>query len=218
MAQFEVSKTNQVRQLKEKARYDEAAVHQILDAGLVAQVGFIEDGAPLVVPMMYGRDGNRLFLHGARKARVIRMLEATPKVCVNVTLLDGIVYARSLFNSSMNYRSVTVHGAARLIEGAARLHALNVISDHVMPGRREEVRDSHENEVLMTGVIELTIEQAAAKISAGPPDDEEADYAAEVWAGVMPLRLKPGALIRDPALPEGILPTPKMQSQTSRVF
>jgi len=218
MAQFEVSKTNQVRQLREKARYDEASVHQILDAGLVAQVGFIEDAAPLVVPMMYGRDGNRLFLHGARKARVVRMLEATPKVCVNVTLLDGIVYARSLFNSSMNYRSVTVHGAARLIEGEAKLHALNVISDHAMPGRREEVRDSHENEVLMTGVIELTIEHAAAKISAGPPDDEEADYASEVWAGVMPLRLKPGALIRDPKLPESILPTPRMQHQTGRVF
>ena len=218
MAQFEVSKTNQVRQLREKARYDEASVHQILDAGLVAQVGFIEDAAPLVVPMTYGRDGNRLFLHGARKARVVRMLEATPKVCVNVTLLDGIVYARSLFNSSMNYRSVTVHGAARLIEGEAKLHALNVISDHAMPGRREEVRDSHENEVLMTGVIELTIEHAAAKISAGPPEDEEADYASEVWAGVMPLRLKPGALIRDPKLPESILPTPRMQHQTGRVF
>ena len=218
MAQFEVSKTNQVRQLREKARYDEASVHQILDAGLVAQVGFIEDAAPLVVPMTYGRDGNRLFLHGARKARVVRMLEATPKVCVNVTLLDGIVYARSLFNSSMNYRSVTVHGAARLIEGEAKLHALNVISDHAMPGRREEVRDSHESEVLMTGVIELTIEHAAAKISAGPPDDEEADYASEVWAGVMPLRLKPGALIRDPKLPESILPTPRMQHQTGRVF
>ena len=218
MAQFEVSKTNQVRQLREKADYDEEAIHQILDAGLVAQVGFIEDGAPLVVPMMYGRDGNRLFLHGARKARVIRMLEATPQVCVNVTLLDGIVYARSLFNSSMNYRSVTVHGAARLIEGEAKLHALNVISDHAMPGRREEVRNSHDNEVLMTGVIELTIEHAAAKISAGPPDDEEADYASEVWAGVMPLRLKPGALIRDPKLPESILPTPRMQHQTGRVF
>ena len=218
MAQFEVSKTNQVRQLREKARYDEASVHQILDAGLVAQVGFIEDAAPLVVPMTYGRDGNRLFLHGARKARVVRMLEATPKVCVNVTLLDGIVYARSLFNSSMNYRSVTVHGAARLIEGEAKLHALNVISDHAMPGRREEVRDSHESEVLMTGVIELTIEHAAAKISAGPPDDEEADYASEVWAGVMPLRLKPGALIRDPKLSESILPTPRMQHQTGRVF
>ena len=218
MAQFEVSKTNQVRQLREKARYDEASVHQILDAGLVAQVGFIEDAAPLVVPMTYGRDGNRLFLHGARKARVVRMLEATPKVCVNVTLLDGIVYARSLFNSSMNYRSVTVHGAARLIEGEAKLHALNVISDHAMPGRREEVRDSHESEVLMTGVIELTIEHAAAKISAGPPEDEEADYASEVWAGVMPLRLKPGALIRDPKLSESILPTPRMQHQTGRVF
>ena len=104
---FEISQTNRVRQLSEKAQYDEASVHAILDAGLVAQVAFIQEGKPVVVPMIYGRDGNRLYLHGARKARVVRMLEAGPSVCLNVTLLDGIVYARSLFNSSMNYRSVT---------------------------------------------------------------------------------------------------------------
>ena len=132
---FEISPTNRVRQLSEKAQYDEASVHAILDAGLVAQVAFIQEGKPVVVPMIYGRDGNRLYLHGARKARVIRMLEAGPSVCLNVTLLDGIVYARSLFNSSMNYRSVTVHGTATLIEGDERVHALSVISEHVMPGR-----------------------------------------------------------------------------------
>ena len=215
---FEISPTNRVRQLSEKARYDEASVHAILDAGLVAQVAFIQEGKPVVVPMIYGRDGNRLYLHGARKARVIRMLEAGPSVCLNVTLLDGIVYARSLFNPSMNYRSVTVHGTATLIEGDERVHALSVISEHVMPGRSEEVRPSHEKEILMTGVIQVEIESASAKISMGPPDDEDEDMDAPVWAGVMPLRLKTGALIRDPEVPEDILPTPHMQSQTGRSF
>ena len=146
------------------------------------------------------------------------MLEAGPSVCLNVTLLDGIVYARSLFNSSMNYRSVTVHGTATLIEGDERVHALSVISEHVMPGRSEEVRPSHEKEILMTGVIQVEIESASAKISMGPPDDEDEDMDAPVWAGVMPLRLKTGALIRDPEVPEDILPTPHMQSQTGRSF
>ena len=191
-----------MRQLSEKARYDEESVHAILDAGLVAQVAFVQEGKPVVVPMIYGRDGNRLYLHGARKARVIRMLEAGPSVCLNVTLLDGIVYARSLFNSSMNYRSVTVHGTATLIEGDERVHALSVISEHLMPGRSEEVRPSHEKEILMTGVIQVEIESASAKISMGPPDDEDEDMDAPVWAGVMPLRLKAGALIRDPEVPE----------------
>ena len=209
---FEISPTNRVRQLSEKARYDEESVHAILDAGLVAQVAFVQEGKPVVVPMIYGRDGNLLYLHGARQARVIRMLEAGPSVCLNVTLLDGIVYARSLFNSSMNYRSVTVHGTATLIEGDERVHALSVISEHLMPGRSEEVRPSHEKE------IQVEIESASAKISMGPPDDEDEDMDAPVWAGVMPLRLKAGALIRDPEVPEDMLPTPHMQSQTGRSF
>ena len=114
---YSVDKKNKVRQLREKANYDTSTVHAVLDAGLVAAVGFVEDGAPLVVPMIYGREGEVIYLHGARKARVVRLLEQTEQACVNVTLLDGIVFARSAFNSSMNYRSATVFGTPALVEG-----------------------------------------------------------------------------------------------------
>src|SRR5210317_1382995 len=115
---FPITKKNKVRQLKDNAKYDVETVHNILDAGIVAHVAFVQDGEPVVVPMIYGRKGNTIFLHGARKARVIRLLEQTERACLNVTLLDGIVYARSVFNSSMNYRSVTVFGEPSLIEGS----------------------------------------------------------------------------------------------------
>ena len=140
--EFEVSKQNKVRQLREKAAYDHKTVFEILDAGLCAHAAFVQDGQPVVVPMLYGREGETLYLHGARKARVIRLLEATDTACVNVTLLDGIVYARSTFNSSMNYRSVTVFGKPRLVDGHdEKLRALNIISECTMPGRWTEVRN-----------------------------------------------------------------------------
>ena len=202
---FPVDKTNQVRQLRDKARYDVDAVHGILDAGLVAHVAFVQDGKPVVVPMIYGRDGNTIYLHGARKARVIRLLEDTDSACVNVTLLDGIVYARSVFNSSMNYRSVTVFGTPTLVEGHdEKLAAMRVISEHTMPGRWDEVRDSHEREVKMTGVIELAIESASAKISEGHPDDEDEDYDIPIWAGVLPITTQVGRMIDDERLLPGV--------------
>jgi nitroimidazol reductase NimA-like FMN-containing flavoprotein (pyridoxamine 5'-phosphate oxidase superfamily) len=186
--EFAVTRTNRVRQLKEKASYDEATVHEILDAGIVAHVAFVQDCNPVVVPMIYGRDGNTIYLHGARKARVIRLLEQTDRAAMNVTLLDGIVYARSVFNSSMNYRSVTVFGTPTLIEGHdEKLAAMRHISQHTMPGRWDEVRESHEREVKMTGVIELPIDSASAKISEGHPEDEEEDYDIPIWAGVLPV-------------------------------
>ena len=209
---YPVEKINKVRQLNDKARYDRETVFGILDAGLVAHVAFVQDGQPVVVPMIYGRDGDTIYLHGARKARVIRLLEQTDRACVNVTLLDGIVYARSVFNSSMNYRSVTVFGSPQLVEGSAeKLAAMRHISEHTMPGRWDEVRESHEREVKMTGVIELVIESASAKISAGHPDDEEEDYDIAIWAGVLPVtttigrkidgdRLKPGVEASDVVL------------------
>lgn len=215
---YEVSKQNKVRQLREKGAYDKQTVNQILDAGLVAHVAFVQDGAPVVVPMIYGRHGQTVFLHGARKARVIRLLEQTDKACVNVTLLDGIVFARSVFNSSMNYRSVTVFGKPILIEGNDnKLAAMRHISEHTMPGRWDEVRDSHEREVRMTGVIELKIETASAKISAGLPDDEDEDYAIPVWAGVLPLTTTIGELVNDERLLPGVSPSEsvrKMQGKT----
>lgn len=214
---YPVGKLNRVRQLSDKARYDRQSVYRILDAGLFAHVAFVEDGAPVVVPMIYGRDGDTVFLHGARKARVIRMLESSARACLNVTLLDGIVFARSAFNSSMEYRSVTVFGAPRLVEDpAAKLSAMRIISEHVMPGRWDELREPHDKEVRMTGVIALEIETASAKISDKGVDDDEDDYAIPVWAGVLPVRQVIGAPLDDERLLPGVVPSDAVRSLQSR--
>ena len=202
---FTVDKTNKVRQLKEYARYDRETVHGIVDAGLVAHVAFVQDDGPVVVPMIYGRDGDTILLHGARKARVIRLLEKTERASLNVTLLDGIVYARSVFNSSMNYRSVTVFGKPELVDGSdAKLAAMRIISEHVMPGRWDEVRDSHEREVKMSGGIRLAIESASAKVTEGHPTDEDEDYDIPIWAGVLPVTTHVGERIDADRLIPGV--------------
>ena len=205
---YSVAKKNKVRQLREKAVYDTSTVHAVLDAGLVAAVGFVEDGAPLVVPMIYGREDETVYLHGARKARVIRLLEQTEQACVNVTLLDGIVFARSAFNSSMNYRSATVFGAPTLVDGDdEKLHAMRVISENTMPGRWDELRESLQREVKMTGVISLHIETASAKISSGMPEDEDEDYDIPIWAGVLPLESRLTTLQSDDRLIDDAQPS-----------
>jgi len=188
--EYDISKQNKVRQLREKAVYDKEAVRTILDAGILAHVAFVQGGAPVVVPMLYAREEEIIYLHGARKARVIRMLEETEQACMNVTLLDALVLARSAFNSSMNYRSVTVFGKPTLVEERdAKLHAMHVISEHTMPGRWNDLRDPLDKEVKMTGVISLSIDAASAKIANDPvPEDEEDDYAIPVWAGILPMK------------------------------
>lgn len=202
--EYPVDKQNEVRQLREKARYDRPTVHAILDAAAVAHVGFEQDGQPLVVPMLHGRDGETVFLHGARKSRIVRYLQQTDTACLNVTLVDGIVFARSAFNSSMNYRSATVFGRPRLVEDRKEmLHALRVISEAAMPGRWDELREPHEREILMTGVIALPIDSASAKVASGMPEDEEEDYAIPVWAGVLPLESRFTTLQSDARLPDG---------------
>ena len=219
MAEFEITPKNRVKQGSDQADYHKAQVYQILDAGLVAQVAFSEDDQPFIVPMIYGREGNTLYLHGARKSRLVRLLARYPKVCVQVTLLDGIVVARSTFNSSMNYRSVTVFGVPQLIEDAQeKQKALKVISEQLLPGRWQEVRPSFYREVAMTGVLRLEIESASAKISAGPPEDEDEDYSAEVWAGVLPLKLQAGALQPDPVLRAGIAPSQLMLDLQGKIY
>jgi len=206
--EYPVSKQNKVRQLREKAVYDKATVHGILDSAMLAHVAFVQDGLPVVVPMLYGRDGETLFLHGARKARVIRLLQSTGTACLNVTHVDGLVYARSAFNSSMHYRSVTVFGTARLIEQQdEKLHALRVISECTMPGRWDELREPLVNEVKKTGIIALDIESASAKISAGMPDDEDEDYKIPIWAGVLPLESRFTTLQSDERLVDGVQPS-----------
>jgi nitroimidazol reductase NimA-like FMN-containing flavoprotein (pyridoxamine 5'-phosphate oxidase superfamily) len=210
---YDISKQNKVRQLGEKAKYDKASVHAVLDAGLVAHVGLVQDGEPVVVPMLYGRDGDTLYLHGARKARVVRLLESTRKACVNVTLLDGLVFARSAFASSMNYRSVTVFGTARLVDRLDdKKRALHVISEHAMPGRRAELRLSHENELKMTGVIAIDIESASAKISTGMPEDEACDLDTPVWAGVLPIETRLTCLHADERVKQGTEPSAALKA------
>lgn len=214
---YPISPLNKVRQLKRKARYDEETVARILSAGLVAHAAFVQDGAPVVVPMIYGVEGDTVYLHGARKARVVRLLEKTDRLCLNVTLVDAIVIARSAFNSSMNYRSVTVFGRPRLLDsGEEKLHAMRVISEHVMPGRWSELRDPHEREITMTSVIAVTIDTASAKISAGMPDDDAEDYDLPVWAGILPLTSTLGTLEDDGRLQDGVAPSAAVLSMQNR--
>ena len=211
--EYDVSKQNKVKQLREKAAYDQETVHGVLDAGLVAHVAFVQDGQPVVVPMLYGREGETLFLHGARKARVVRLLEGTETACANVTLLDGLVYARSAFASSMNYRSATVFGKARLVDDwKDKVHALRIIAECTMPGRWAEVRESLDNEIKMTGVIAMDIDSASAKISTGMPDDEEIDLDTPIWAGVLPLESRFTELVADDLVKDGIEPSDTLRS------
>lgn len=202
---YAIDKKNKVRQLRDYALYDKHAVHGVLDAGLVASVSFVQDGAPIVVPMIYGRENEIIFLHGARKARIIRLLKQTEQACINVTLLDGIVFARSAFNSSLNYRSATVFGTPKLLQDdSEKLHAMRVISESTMPGRWDELREPLQREVKMTGVIALQIESASAKVSSGMPDDEDEDYEIPIWAGVLPIESMLTTLQSDDRLLEGV--------------
>ncbi len=216
---YEISKKNKVRQLREKAAYDRETVHAILDSSLLASVGFVQDDQPVVVPMMYGREGETVFLHGARKARVIRLLESTSTACMNVAHVDALVYARSVFASSMNYRSVTVFGTPRLVDDPdEKLHALRVISECTMPGRWDEVRDSHENEVKMTGIIALDIQSASAKISTGMPEDEDEDYDIPIWAGILPLVSSFTTLESDDRLIDGVEPSDAVRAMEHKIL
>ncbi|MEM7432926.1 MAG: pyridoxamine 5'-phosphate oxidase family protein [Pseudomonadota bacterium] len=206
--QYEVVKKNKIRQLRDKANYDVAAVHAVLDAALTASVGFVDDGNAIVVPMIYGRVGETLYLHGARKARIIRLLEQNVEACVNVTLIDGIVFARSAFNSSMNYRSATVYGTPTLVDDYDdKVEAMRIISEHTMPGRWAELREPLSREVKMTGVIALEITHGSAKIASGPPDDEDDDYAIPIWAGVLPVESTRTQIITDEQVLDGVEPS-----------
>ena len=216
---YAIDTQNKVRQLRDKAAYDKETVHAILDAGLLAHVAFVQDGQPVVVPMLYGRLDETVFLHGARKARIIRLLEGTGTACMNVTLVDGLVYARSAFNSSMNYRSVTLFGSARLIDDdAEKRAALRVITECTMPGRWDELREPLEKEVRMTGVIALDIESASAKVSTGMPEDEDEDYSIPVWAGVLPLRAQFANLQTDDRVLDGIEASDVVLAMEGRVL
>jgi uncharacterized protein len=194
------ARTRVVRE-PERAVYDHATAYKILDEGFFCQVGFIIDGQPFVIPTSYGRQGDNLYLHGSAASRMLRNLDQGIPVCVTVTLLDGLVLARSIFNHSMNYRSVVVLGTAVAVtDPQEKLEALRVLSEHILPSRWDDVRRPNEKELKATLVMRLPIEEFSAKVRQGPPLDDEEDYSFPTWAGVIPLSLVPGAPIADPRL------------------
>jgi|SRR5579883_25021 nitroimidazol reductase NimA-like FMN-containing flavoprotein (pyridoxamine 5'-phosphate oxidase superfamily) len=200
-----VAERAQVRRIPKRAAYDAETIHSILDAGFLAHVGFCVNGQPFVIPTLYGRNAGRLYLHGSTASRMVRELETGVPACVTVTLVDGLVLARSAFHHSMNYRSVVAFGTARKIEDPeAKIQALRIISEHLIQGRWKDVRGPYEKELKATSVLEFSIEDASAKVRTGPPVDEEEDYALEVWAGVLPLAITPREPIADPRLAPGV--------------
>jgi nitroimidazol reductase NimA-like FMN-containing flavoprotein (pyridoxamine 5'-phosphate oxidase superfamily) len=196
-----------LRRLPKRGSFERETVYRILDEGFVCHVAFVSDGKPVVIPTAYGRVGDRLYLHGARASRMLKTLGAGADVCVNVTLVDGLVLARSAFHHSINYRSVVVFGRAHVVESdAEKRAALLAFTEHVVPGRWGEVREPNKQELDSTLVLSLPLEEASAKVRTGPPVDDEEDYGLPIWAGVLPLRVTAGDAVADPRLGEGTPP------------
>jgi uncharacterized protein len=195
-----------VRRLPKRASYDRETVNAILDEALICHVGFAIDSRPVVIPTIHWRDGETLYFHGSPASGLLRSLRGGVEACVTVTLLDGLVLARSAFHHSMNYRSAVVFGTAREVVGDEKWRALELLVEHVCRGRLADVRPPNDVEMKQTLVLALPIEEASAKIRSGGPVDDEEDYAMSVWAGVIPLRLTPSAPVDDERLPAGIEP------------
>jgi hypothetical protein len=190
-----------VKRLPARSRYDRETLEAILDEALVCHVGFVADGRPFVIPTTYARIGQQLYLHGSAASRMLRTLQDGVPVCVTVTLLDGLVLARSAFHHSMNYRSAVILGTALEVADAdEKLRALTAIVEHVVPGRAAEVRGPNEKELRATLVLRLALEEASSKIRTGPPLDDAEDMKVPCWAGVIPLRLTPAAPVPDPGM------------------
>ncbi len=199
------TKRTTLKRLPQRAAYERDIIYQILDEGFICHVGFIDSDHPVVIPTAYGRRGDMLYLHGSAASRMLRTLSDGIQVCVTVTLVDGLVFARSAFHHSMNYRSVVVFGTASRIEDEAeKWKALRAFSEHVMPGRWADVRKPNDAELKQTVVLQLLLTEVSAKIRSGPPIDEETDYNLRVWAGELPLSLVAGEPITDPRLLPGI--------------
>jgi uncharacterized protein len=203
------TKRTQVIRLPKRGDYSQETIYSILDAGFLCHIGFVVDGQPFVIPTGYGRSGDTLYVHGSAASRMLRTLSEGVEVCVTVTLLDGLVMARSAFHHSMNYRSVVIFGTATLVESAEeKTEALRAISEQIVPGRWNDVRWPTEQELKATKVLALPISEASAKVRTGPPLDDEEDYAMNVWAGILPLRVHAEEPVPDPRLPSEVTAVP----------
>jgi nitroimidazol reductase NimA-like FMN-containing flavoprotein (pyridoxamine 5'-phosphate oxidase superfamily) len=205
MAKAAPTPRTRVRRLPKRGVYDRDTIDAILDEGLVCHVGFAHNGSPVVIPTLYARVGDVVYFHGSAASRMLRTLTEGIEACLTVTLVDGLVLARSAFHHSANYRSAVVFGRVTVIEEPAeKLAALEAFSERIAPGRWAEVRAPTPKELNATTVLSLPLDEASAKVRTGPPVDDEEDYELDVWAGVIPLRLVAGEPEPDPRLRAGI--------------
>ena len=190
-----------LKRLPKRASYERKVIYDILDTGFICHVGFVDGDHPVVIPTAYGRHGDTLYVHGSAASRMLRTLADGVPVCVTVTLVDGLVLARSAFHHSMNYRSVVVFGTATVVsDSAEKVQALLSFSEHVLPGRWSDVRGPNETELKQTLVLRISLTEASAKVRTGPPVDEETDYDLPIWAGELPFFLNIGEPVDDPRL------------------
>lgn len=218
MSEFAKTPHSRIRRKPDRGTYDKEAVYAILDEARICHVGFVAEGRPFVIPTIHARQGDELILHGAKESRLIKHIQQGNEICVAVTLLDGLVLARSTVHHSMNYRSVVLFGRGRVVEDEAeKLRALECVTDHIVPGRSGDARGPNAKELNAVGVAAVAIESASAKVRTGPPGDEEEDYRLPVWAGVLPVREQILPPENDPLLADGIpVPDYVLDLQTSR--
>jgi nitroimidazol reductase NimA-like FMN-containing flavoprotein (pyridoxamine 5'-phosphate oxidase superfamily) len=213
---FAVSDRTRVVREANRAVYDREAIYKILDEGFVCHVGFVADGQPFVIPTMFARVDDAIYFHGSAASRMLRGAAAGLPVCVTVTLTDGLVLARSVFNHSMNYRSVVTLGTATPIsEPAEKLAALRAFTEKLVPGRWEDARQPNEQELKATSILKLPLNEVSAKVRTGGVEDDAPDYTLSVWAGIIPLRLAADSAIRDECCDTSI-PTPRYAANFRR--
>ena len=216
MTQFTKTKRTRIQRLPKRGHYDSEIINQILDEALICHVGFVEDDQPYVIPINFARVGDTIVLHGAKASRLLKHIEAGHPVCVEATIVDGLVLARSVFHHSVNYRSVVLFGTGRLVtDEEEKLAALEAVTEHLIPGRWKEARLPNPKELNATSVVSIRIDEASAKVRVGPSVDDEEDYTLPVWAGVLPLREMPLSPIQDELQSEGI-PVPQYVADYSR--
>jgi nitroimidazol reductase NimA-like FMN-containing flavoprotein (pyridoxamine 5'-phosphate oxidase superfamily) len=209
MSQYTPTDRTQVKRLPNRAAYDSETVFKILDEAFLCHVGFAVEGQPFVIPTGFARVGEMLYIHGSAASRMLRTLSEGVQVCVTVTLVDGLVLARSAFHHSMNYRSIVILGRATLVDRREeKMAALEAFTEHIVRGRWKDVRLPTEAELKATTVLALPLAEVSAKIRTGPPKDDEEDYSLPIWAGVVPLKLVPDTPIADPRLEQKIAAPP----------
>ena len=216
MTEFTRTERNRIKRLPKRGHYDRGTIYRILDEALICHVGFVEKGLPFVIPTNFARVDDTIVLHGAKASRLLKHIEAGHPICVEVTIVDGLVLARSVFHHSVNYRSVVLFGKGRLIEDEQeKLEALHAVTEHLIPGRWQEARLPNRKELNATSVVSIKIDEASAKVRIGPPIDEEEDYSLPVWAGILPFEELPLSPIRDDLQSEEI-PLPDYVAQYTR--